>query len=290
MIERVRRFNRAVTTRTGTLNESYLDRGRSFGQARVLFEIGPSGMDVRTLRERLSLDSGYCSRMLKALEKQGLVKVRQSAADRRRREASLTAKGRAEWSAYDRLSDDLARSMLAPLTEQQRTRLIDAMATVETLIAAGSVTFTAEAPDSADARFCIEAYFAELAERFEEGFDVALSNASGDPGMAPPGGTFLVARLAGRPVACGGVKTVGPRTGEIKRMWVARDARGLGIARRLLDALETEARALGMTRVVLDTNRALTEAHAMYRKAGYHETERFNDNPYAHLWFAKDFA
>ena len=71
-------------------------------------------------------------------------------------------------------------------------------------------------------------------------------------------------------------------------MWVAPHARGLGIARRLLDTLEQRARQAGMRRVVLDTNKALVEAQAMYRKAGYRSTERYNDNSYADFWFEKD--
>lgn len=289
-IERVRSFNRAVTLRSGALSNSYLDRGRPLGQARVLFEIGPDGCDVRSLRERLALDSGYLSRVLQALEKQGVAKVRHDATDRRRREAILTAKGLAEWKAYDDLSDDLARSILDPLTDRQRARLIDAMATVETLIAAASKIFTIESPGSDVARQCLEAYFNELAQRFENGFDPVQSNAAEDPDMAAPCGAFLIAWLNGRPVACGGVKTIAPHTGEIKRMWVAPEVRGMGIARRLLDAIETEARRLGMTRVCLDTNRALVEAQAMYRKAGYRDAARYNDNPYAHFWFEKDLA
>jgi ribosomal protein S18 acetylase RimI-like enzyme len=78
--------------------------------------------------------------------------------------------------------------------------------------------------------------------------------------------------------------------GEIKRMWVAPEARGLGVARRLLGALEERARKLGRTRVRLDTNRALTQAQSMYRKAGYRGIERFNDNPYADFWFEKDLS
>ena len=79
-------------------------------------------------------------------------------------------------------------------------------------------------------------------------------------------------------------------TAEIKRMWVAPEARGLGIARRLLEALEDQARGAGMKRLVLDTNRSLLEAQAMYRKAGYRARERYNDNPYADFWFEKDLA
>ena len=74
-IERVRSFNRLVTLRTGALNGSYLGRGRPLGQARLLFEIGAEGGDMRRLRKRLGLDSGYMSRLLKSLATQGLVAV-----------------------------------------------------------------------------------------------------------------------------------------------------------------------------------------------------------------------
>jgi GNAT superfamily N-acetyltransferase len=79
-------------------------------------------------------------------------------------------------------------------------------------------------------------------------------------------------------------------TAEIKRMWVAPDVRGLGLSRRLLAALEIEAKSAGMTRLVLDTNRSLAEAQALYRKAGYRETARYNDNSYADFWFEKSLA
>ncbi len=71
-IEQVRRFNRVVTQHVGALEDSYLQRGRPLGQARLLHEIGSTGIDVRSLRERLKLDSGYLSRLLRSLEAQGL--------------------------------------------------------------------------------------------------------------------------------------------------------------------------------------------------------------------------
>src|SRR3546814_7391857 len=77
-IEHVRRFNREVTRRIGVLSDDYLRRGRSLAESRLLFEIGPDGADVRALRERLALDSGYLSRLLRALEAQKLVEMRRS--------------------------------------------------------------------------------------------------------------------------------------------------------------------------------------------------------------------
>lgn len=288
---RVRSFNRMVTLRTGALNDSYLGRGRPLGQARVLFEIEPAGSDVRALRERLGLDSGYLSRVLKSLQRQGLVKVTRHDSDRRQRQVALTAAGRAEQAAYDALSEELAHSLLAPLNASQRERLVAAMAEVEALMTAGAVVIEAERADGDAARHCLEAYFGELAERFDTGFDPTKgSSAPDDAALSPPLGCFLIARLHGRPIGCGGLRTLESGVGEIKRMWVAPEARGLGVARRLLGALEDRARGLGMNRVRLDTNRTLTQAQTLYRRAGYREIERFNDNPYAHFWFEKELA
>jgi DNA-binding MarR family transcriptional regulator/GNAT superfamily N-acetyltransferase len=285
-IEQVRSFNRAVTMRTGALDDSYLGRGRPLGQARLLFEIGPDGSDIRSLRERLGLDSGYASRLLKSLEADELIALESDAGDRRRRLVTLTAKGLTEHAAYDALSDDLARSLLDALSGAQRGRLVAAMAEVERLMNSASVGIAAEPEGGRDAQQCIAAYYKELDERFEGGFDPGNGGYAGKP--ADTSGVFLIARLHGRAIGCGALKPIEVATGEIKRMWVSQDARGLGIARRLLEALEDQARQSGMRRVVLDTNRSLPEAQALYRKAGYRARERYNDNPYADFWFEKD--
>lgn len=286
-IDQVRRFNRAVTLRTGALSESYLGRGRPLGQARLLFEVGAEGSDIASLRESLGLDSGYASRLLKSLETEGLVAIQRDGSDKRRRLVTLTAKGSAERAAYDALSDGLAQSLLDTLGPSQRQRLVSAMAEVETLLNAGSVIIAAEPEDSSDAQRCVAAYFAELDKRFESGFDPGNGGYAGKPAATKSAGTFLIARLHGRAIGCGALKQLDASTGEIKRMWVAPEARGLGVARKLLAALEAEARALGMSRVVLDTNRSLLEAQAMYRKAGYRDIERYNENSYADFFFEK---
>lgn len=134
-------------------------------------------------------------------------------------------------------------------------------------------------------------YFAELDARFPYGFDSTGLLGPGAATMGPPGGTFLVARTPdGALAGCGGVQRHDTATAEIKRMWVAPEARGRGLGRRLLAELERECARLGYARVVLDTNATLDEAIAMYRSAGYAETERYNDNPYAERWFTKDLA
>lgn len=283
----VRRFNRLVTRRIGALSGSYLARGRPLGEARLMFELGEDGLDLSVLRMRMRVDAAYLSRLLRSLEHQSLVVVCRDVADGRRRRAVLTERGRKEVATYDGLSDELAASILDPLRPTDRDRLVAAMAEVERLLRAGEVRLDLEPPSSRVAQACRDAYFAELEQRFEEGFDLALGRAARDDAMVPTTGAFLVARLDGEPVGCGGFARLDDGSVEIKRMWTAAPMRGLGIARRILGELERLAWAAGYDTVRLDTNRALGEAQAFYRRDGYREIERYNDNPYADLWFEK---
>ena len=286
-VRRVRSFNRAVTLSVGALQASYLERGRPLGEARLIFEVGVEGAELRGLRARLGLDSGYMSRMIRSLSRQGVLEARKDSRDGRRRRIILTAKGRAELHAYDRLSDRLAASMLEPLGARERERVVAAMGEAERLLGAARVRIDFESPASDAARRCLDFYFRELAQRFEGSYDAAKDRSAPEAEMAPPAGRFLVARLDGDPVGCGALKRVDGEIGEIKRVWVAKSARGLGIARRMLRKLEAAAQDMGVEVLRLDTNRALTEAHALYHKEGYREVAPFNANPYAHHWFEK---
>ncbi len=287
MIEQVRSFNRTVTQRIGALDDAFLSRGRPLGQARLLWEIGSDSSDVRRLRSRLDLDSGYLSRLLRSLENDGLVAVEPSRADRRVRTARLTGRGLAERAELDRLSDDAATSILLRLGESQRTRLIAAMAEVERLLTASAVQVAAADPRHPDARFCLRSYFSELSGRFDGGFDPDRSISADDGELTPPAGLLLLATLHGEPVGCGALKFHDGAPAEIKRMWVAPAARGLGLGRRLLTELEAQAAAHGADTVRLETNRTLGEAIGLYRSASYREVAAFNDEPYAHHWFEK---
>lgn len=287
-VGQVRSFNRLVTQRVGALNDRYLARDRPLGESRVLWEIGAEGCDVRRLRSRLDLDSGYLSRLLRSLEAAGLVSIQQREGDRRIRTAHLTPTGRAEWKLLDRRSDEVARSLLEPLGESNRERLVAAMAEVERLLTAALVQIEPVDPAHRDARFCVREYFAELGRRFDSGFDPAASIPAELHELRPPSGLFLLATLRAEPVGCGALKFHGEEPTELKRMWVAESARGLGIGRRLLAELETHAAAAGSTVVRLETNKSLSEAIALYRSAGYREVDPFNDEPYAHHWFEKN--
>jgi DNA-binding MarR family transcriptional regulator len=290
MVSQVRGFNRIVTQRVGALNDRFLARDRSLGEARLLWEIGAEGRDVRYLRALLELDSGYLSRLLRSLEAAGLVTVGPKESDKRVRIARLTPSGLAERAVLDQRSDDLAASLLAPLNERQRARLVAAMADVERLLTAAMVEVAPTDPDHPQAQHCLHAYFSELDRRFDAGFDPALSIPADLEELRPPAGLLLVATLRADPIGCGALKFHGQDPAEIKRMWVAESARGFGVGRRLLSELEDRAAEHGARTVRLETNKALTEAISLYRSAGYIEVAPFNEEPYAHHWFEKQIV
>jgi DNA-binding MarR family transcriptional regulator/GNAT superfamily N-acetyltransferase len=287
LISQVRRFNRVVTQRVGALNDRFLARDRSLGEARVLWEIGAEGRDVRWLRAQLDLDSGYLSRLLRSLETAGLIAVGPKDSDKRVRIARLTPSGVAERAVLDKRSDELAASLLAPLTAEKRARLVGAMADVERLLTVAMVEIALIDPAHPSARYCLHEYFSELDRRFDAGFDPTRSIPANDDELRPPAGLFLVATLRSDPIGCGGLKFHDDAPTEIKRMWVAESARGLGIGRRLLGELERRAAEYGATTVRLETNKTLVEAITMYRSTGYYEVAAFNNEPYAHHWFEK---
>jgi GNAT superfamily N-acetyltransferase/DNA-binding MarR family transcriptional regulator len=287
MIDQVRRFNRTVTQRVGALDDAFLARDRPLGQARLLWEIGPDGSDVKGLRSRLELDSGYLSRLLRSLEGDGMVVVEPSPTDARVRTARLTSAGLAERAELDQRADDAAAAILQPLSVRQRGRLVSAMAEVERLLLASAVQVAACDPRHPDARRAVRAYVAELTDRFEGGWDPALSISAADEELTPPAGLFLIATLHSDPVGCGALKFHPEAPAEVKRMWVSPAVRGLGLGRRLLAELEARAAARGVRTLRLETNRTLGEAISLYRTAGYREVAPFNDEPYAHHWFEK---
>jgi DNA-binding MarR family transcriptional regulator/ribosomal protein S18 acetylase RimI-like enzyme len=284
-VETLRRFNRFYTQRIGVLTDRYLGQARPLGAARVLFEIGMVGADVRELRTRLELDSGYMSRLLRSLERQGLVQVGPHPTDSRVRVAELTPAGRRELSEIDRRATTLAENLLQPLTAEQRTELTGAIERLQRLLQLAAISVEIVDPSSPDAEHCLSLYAEELSRRFPGGFDDSSLVRPAD--ARAPGGAFVMARERSRPVGCGVLRTMAPKVGEIRHVWVDPGFRRLGVARRLLAELEREAVAREHHVVRLDTHEVLTEAIRMYRTLGYREIARYDDNPYAYHWFEK---
>jgi DNA-binding MarR family transcriptional regulator len=287
MVSQVRRFNRIVTQRVGALDDRFLASSHPLGEARVLWEIGEQGRDVRSLRAHLGLDSGYLSRLLRGLEASGLIVVGPDPSDRRRRIARLTSAGLVERAVLDRRSDHLAESLLVPLSDGQRTRLVAAMNEVERLLMASMVAIAPVDPAEPAAQHCLNAYYAELNRRFDTGFDPARSIPVVEHELRPPAGLFLLATLHGNAIGCGALRFHAGEPTEVKRMWVDESARGLGVGRRMLNELESRAVAQGSTVLHIETNGTLAEAISLYRSAGWVEVAPFNDEAYAHHWFEK---
>ncbi|MGW1166683.1 GNAT family N-acetyltransferase [Streptomyces sp. NPDC002550] len=279
-----RRFNRYFTRRIGVLDDHYLGQDRPLGEARLLFEIG-EGVSLRELRRRLGLDAGYLSRMTKALQAQGLIRLVVPAHDNRLRLVEPTAAGRAEVAEQQRRADALAAGLLEGLGPAQRAELTAAMATAERLLRLAAISVETVDGASADARACLDAYAADIDARFPEGYDKAALVRPEE--VAGDAGAFLVAYEERRPVGCGALRRLAPGVGEIRHVWVHPEARRLGLARRLLAGLEREALTRGLTVVRLDTHTVLTEAQAMYRACGYTEIPRYNDDVHGGHWFEK---
>ena len=284
-IARIRRFNRAVTRETGALDNSFLGRGRPLGPARVLHAIGPEGRDLESIRSYLDLDKPLLSRFLKSLQDEGLLELQRDPNDGRRRIALLTEAGRAERDAYNALSDAQADKILS--RHPRPEALLEAMDLVASALGRDRIELVGCDPRSPDAVDCLEAYYKELGERFDTGFDVNLSADPDATDMMAPRGVFFVAYSDGMPLGCVGVKGTDKGYAEIKRLWISPASRGLGLSRTLMAAAERAAKDLGITLLRLDTNSALPEAVALYQRSGWSEIERFNDDPYPDYFFEK---
>ena len=284
-VSRIRRFNRAVTTEVGALDTSFLGRGSPLGAARVLNSIGQGQSDVAAIRDNLGLDSGLMSRLLRSLEEEGFIETVSNPRDARRRVAKLTEAGRSEFQAYEALSNAQAEEFLA--RHRRPEELLRAMDIVASSLRRHQIVLEEKDPRREDARYCLSEYYAELSRRFEQGFDVSLSRDPDAEDMTRPRGAFLVAMSDGMPIGCVGLKGSGGEVAEIKRLWVSPSARGLGLAKRLMAAAGDIARELSVKVLRLDTNSALPEAQQLYRRPGWNEIDRFNDDPYPDTFFEK---
>ena len=270
-IELVREFNRYYTRRLGVLTDSFLGQGRPLSEARLLFEIGDRA-DLRDLRARLGLDSGYLSRLLRSLETQGLVSVGAHPGDGRVRVASLTAAGIRARSDLDARSRDSVGDLLSGLTPEQRAQLVAAQQQVRRLVRLASVRIEPAGDDDPAARQCLGAYAAELAVRFPSGY--------ADSALVRPGetDTFLLAREEERPIGCVAHRRLPDGAGEVRHLWVSDEARGLGLGRRLLSELEASAAGVGW-----GSCGWVPIGRWGGDRSGYREIPLYDDSPYNQL-------
>ena len=296
----VRAFNRFYTRWVGALDEGFLETDRSLPEARVLFELGRRrATEVADLRQTLGMDPGYLSRLLKALEEDGLVTRERAAADGRRQVARLTGSGRSEFALLDRRSAARVGASLDGLAPGQPERLTDAMAAIEAMltaapagsdgtggdaagVATGDPRVTLRAPRAGDLGWIVERHGAIYANEYgwDQRFEALVATIVGDFGAHsdPDREAAWIAELAG--ARAGSVLCVrkDDATAQLRLLLVEPWARGRGIGARLVDECIAFARAAGYAAITLWTNDVLEDARRIYERAGF---ELVDEEPHA---------
>lgn len=286
-ISAIREFNRFYTARLGLLRKRHLDGEFSLTEARVLYEIGAHPRTTASaLRQTLSLDRGYISRLLASLGSRKLILQTASATDAREKFLTLTSAGERSVARLNESSDRQVSDMLSGIEVARRDTLIAALKDVHQILSAP------KRPEVHIVRLTevLDEALQILAEYYEAVHVVKRD----DPGalrslLAEPTSAMWLAILGSELVGCVVLRALPsiPDAGECKRLYVRPAARGRHVASLLLDALEEHARAQNLRWIYLDTYDDLKPAIALYQQRGYKVCERYNDNPQATLFMRK---
>jgi len=277
-VDAVRRFNRFYTRQIGLLRDGMVDTRFSLTEARVIYEIGRAQeATATTVAAALGLDHGYLSRLLQGLSTAGLVTRKTSPHDRRQTLLGLSAKGKAAFTKLDHGSHELVAAMLARVPAPRQPHLIAAMRTIETALAPDAARAPAvllREHRTGDMGYVLESHARLYAEERGWGapFEVLIAEIVH---------TFLrdydavrercwIAEMDGTPVGCVFVvRGDEQKTAKLRLLLVEPQARGLGLARRLVEACIRFAREAGYRRLTLWTQSILTEARALYESCGF---------------------
>ena len=276
-VDAVRRFNRFYTRRVGALRAGMVGSPYPLPEARLIYELGRRRQCTATdLGEELDLDPGYLSRLLQGLRRRGLARAERSAQDARQSLLSLTAKGRKAFRVLDTRSRDEVAGMLARLPGGERSRLVEAMGTVESVLegkpsSSGEISLRAHRPGDIgwvvsrhgavyaaeygwDERF--EALVAEIAARFITELDPARERC-------------WIAEMDGEPVGCVFLVKEKNTVAKLRLLLVEPRARGHGLGRRLVRECIAFAREKGYRKLVLWTQSNLAAARTIYKSEGF---------------------
>ena len=286
-IAAIREFNRFYTARLGLLRKRHLDGDFSLTEARILYEIGSSpGLTARALCSTLQLDPGYISRTLATLATRKLIRQAPSKQDGRERLLKLSASGQITMAKLNRQSESQIRQLLSSIAPADRGAL------VQSLVQARAILSPKNEPPIQILRVteASQAVLQLLQEYYEAVHVVQRDNPQKIQAILQARASGLwVATLAGKAVGCVVLRELPSirRAAECKRLYVQPQARGRGIAEKLMDSLEDFARSQGVEFIYLDSYGDLKTAIALYRKRGYEECERYNDNPQATIFLRK---
>jgi DNA-binding MarR family transcriptional regulator/RimJ/RimL family protein N-acetyltransferase len=272
----VRAFNRSYTRTIGLLQEGLLDTTFSLTEARVLFEVGQAdSVEVVDLRRSLGLDAGYLSRILSRFESDHLIRRRRSEADGRRQIIMLTEKGRDAYRMIDARSADQTRALLDTLTEDDQSRLLDAMDVITRLVAddrpVGPIVI--RPPEEGDLGWVVQRHGALYAREFgwDGTFEAYVVRIMAEYVDVPDDDrrAAWIADAGGRRVGCIFCTPLNEDVAQLRLFLVEPSARGLGVGTRLVDECVRFARRAGYQRMTLWTYDVLAAARRVYQRAGF---------------------
>jgi DNA-binding MarR family transcriptional regulator/ribosomal protein S18 acetylase RimI-like enzyme len=291
----IRAFNRFYTARLGLLRKRHLDGEFSLTEGRILYEIGSAPqLTARALCGTLELDAGYISRTLAFLTKRKLIRQNASKQDGREKLLMLTALGHGALEKINRQSEAQIERLLTDINPEDRNALVQALGKVRAILGPSSGTSSAASKDGSVrvARLTEANQEAlDLLEEYYEAVQVVLRDTPQAIFAILEGRSsgLWVAYLEGQAVGCVLLRELAsiPHAVECKRLYVRPAARGRGIADKLMEALETFAQGHRAECVYLDSHSGLSSAIALYRRRGYVDCERYNDNPQATIFLRK---
>ncbi|KAA6458615.1 GNAT family N-acetyltransferase [Acidobacteria bacterium AB60] len=281
-----RRFNRAYTRFLGTLNDHYLRTDYSLAEGRVMYELAARNpMQAKEIAEALGLDPGYLSRILRKLERSGLVARSTSTQDKRAANLTLTAQGREALATLNTRADEQAHALLANLAPEERAQFEKALNTIEKTIrdapALGSPVPVSTSPVAlrthrpGDMGAIVQMEGAGYVEQFGWNGDfeglVARITADFLDRYDPSCERCWIAERDG--VHLGHIFLVKhpdqPGVAKLRLLYVDPVARGLGIGQKLVNECVQFARSCGYKKITLWTQSILSSAHRLYQAAGF---------------------
>lgn len=274
----LRRFNRLYTQRIGVLKPGLHDSRFSLTEARLLYELANrDGLSAGQLCQELGLDAGYVSRMLRGFERDGLLKRRADASDKRRSLLTLTAAGRKAYAPLDAASRNEIGALLKPLGDAGRERLMQAVRGMENLLrldpAAAAPAISLRPHRPGDIGWVISRHGVVYAEEF--GWDISFEALVAEIGAGflknfdPEREAGWIAEKDGERVGSVFVVQQSRTVAKLRLLLVEPAARGHGLGHRLVATCEAFAREKGYRKMVLWTNANLLDARRIYQRGGY---------------------
>ena len=276
-IEVVRRFNRFYTKQIGVLLDGLLRSPYSLTEARIIYELANRQDATATeLGAELGLDAGHLSRILRGLQRGGLVVKRRAAYDGRQSLLNLTDPGRAAFAMLNSRSQDEVGQLLRSLSAEHQSRMVAAMHTIEDVLGAGperSTPYVLRPHQPGDMGWVVHRHGVLYAEQygFDERFEalVATITAKFIDTYEPRGERCWIAEMDGRIIGSVFIVRHSKTVAKLRLMLVEPKARGLGVGTRLVEECIRFARRTGYRKITLWTNSVLVAARHIYEKAGF---------------------